>query len=165
MTDQYAEEKRWVFSFDLKEESEETFLHIQLLQLRTFSLSRLLYFFLLWATQLNRTLPQALEAVCVLFFFCRRRLMFLLVISCGELEREGRGRERECVWVSVCVRVCVCKWVSECVCECVCVRVSMCVCVCMHVCVCVWECMSERVTERQSYVKQIRLCTFVMFHE
>ena len=24
MTDQYAEEKRWVFSFDLKEESEES---------------------------------------------------------------------------------------------------------------------------------------------
>ena len=43
-----------------------------------------------------------------------------------------------CVWMFVCMHVCVCMRVP---CVCVCMRVPcVCVCVCMHVCVCVCVC-------------------------
>ena len=49
-----------------------------------------------------------------------------------------------CVYVRVCVRVCVCVCVRVCVCACVCVCVHVCVCVCVcvyvHVCVYVSVC-------------------------
>jgi len=62
-----------------------------------------------------------------------------------------------CVFVSVCMSVCVyeclcvCVYVCMCVCvyACLCVCVSVCMCVCVYVCVCVFMCVYVRVAVSQ----------------
>jgi len=82
-----------------------------------------------------------------------------------------------CMWVSVCVfvcvseSVCVCMWVcvclcvyvSVCVCVCLCVSESVCVCMWVSVCLCVCVCVSVFVCECESVLcVYLRVCVFYL---
>ena len=94
-TDQYAEEKRWVFSFDLKEESEHECLRKRVPDRLLLQQLLLLLCFGTSTTTANLT---AVITKTNYYYYC-----LLDVVLEREQERvgmeRGRGRERERVWL------------------------------------------------------------------